>query len=88
MSKTIELPDDVYTQLEYQARLRGLTLPHIIAELVEEDEKVRMTVAIERMRLKGLLLTLSVSASPAPADFEPVAVQGKPLSEVIIEERR
>ena len=88
MSKTVELPDDVYTQLEQQASLRGLTLPQIIAELVEEDEKARMLVAIERMRLKGLLLTPSSSAPSALADFEPVEVQGKPLSEVIIEERR
>jgi hypothetical protein len=78
----------VYTQLEHQASLRGLTLPQLIAELVEEDEKARMTIAIERMRLKGLLFTPSSSVPPAPADFEPVEVQGKPLSEVIIEERR
>jgi hypothetical protein len=88
MSKTVELPDDVYTQLEHQASLRGLTLPQIIAELVYADEKTRMVVAIERMRLKGLPLTPSSSAPPAPVDFEPVAVQGKPLSEVTIEERR
>jgi len=88
MSRTIELPDDVYTQLEHQASLRGLTLSQLIAELVEEDEKARMTIAIERMRLKGLLFTPSSSVPPAPADFEPVEVQGKPLSEVIIEERR
>jgi hypothetical protein len=88
MSKTVELPDDVYTQLEHQASLRGLTLPQLIAELVEEDEKARMTIAFERMRLKGLLFTPYSSAPPASADFEPVEVQGKPLSEVIIEERR
>jgi hypothetical protein len=88
MSKTVELPDDVYTQLEHQACFRGLTLPQLIAELVEEDEKARMTIAIERMRLKGLLFPPSSSAPPAPADFEPIEVQGKPLSEVIIEERR
>lgn len=88
MGKTVELPDDVYTQLEHQARIRGLTLPQVIAELVDEDEKVRMTITLERMRLKGLLLPPSSTAPPAPADFEPVEVQGKPLSEVIIEERR
>ncbi len=88
MSKTVELPDDVYTQLEHQARLRGLTLPQIIGEFVSEDEKARMMVAIKRMRIKGLLLNPSSSALPALTDFEPVEVQGKPLSEVIIEERR
>lgn len=88
MSKTVELPDDVYTQLEHQASLRGLTLPQLITELVYEDEEARMMVAIERMQRKGLLLTPSSSAPPALTDFAPVAVRGTPLSEVIIEERR
>ena len=88
MSKTVELSDDVYTQLEYQASLRGLTPPQLIAEFVYKDDKARMTVAIERMRRKGLLLMPSSSAPPAPTNFEPVEVQGTPLSEVIIEERR
>ncbi len=88
MSKTVELPDDVYTQLEHQASLRGLTLPQVIAELVDEDEKTRMAIAVERMRQQGLLLAPSSSAPSAPADFEPVVIQGKPLSEIIIEERR
>ena len=88
MSKIVELPDEVYTQLEHQAGMRGLTLPQIIAELVDEDEKARMRVAIERMRLKGLLLSRSSSASPIPPDVEPLEVEGRPLSEVIIEERR
>lgn len=43
MSRTIEIPDEVYVQLEQQARMRGLTLPKTIAELVHEDEKARMS---------------------------------------------
>jgi hypothetical protein len=88
MSKIVELPDEVYTQLEHQAGVRGLTLPQIIAELIDEDEKARMRVALERMRLKGLLLSRSSSALPIPPDVEPVEVEGTPLSEVSIEERR
>ena len=88
MSKTIELPDEVYAQLEQWARKRGLTLPQIIATLVREDEHARITEAIERMRTKGVLLRPSSTLPPAPTDFTPLEVQGKPLSEVIIEERR
>jgi hypothetical protein len=88
MSKTIEIPDEIYAQLEQQASMRGLPLVQIITELVREDEKARVTVAIERMRTKGLLLTPSSSAQPGLTDFAPIQVQGKPLSEVIIEERR
>ena len=88
MNRTIEIPDEVYAQLEQQASRRGVTLPQIIAELVQADEQGRMAAAIERLRMKGLLLTPSNSAQPAPTDFAPLQVQGKPLSEVIIEERR
>jgi hypothetical protein len=88
MSRTIEISDEVYAQLEQQARIRGLTLPQTIAELVHADEKARMAMAIARLRTQGMLLPPSSSAQPAPTDFEPIQVQGKPLSEVIIEERR
>ena len=88
MSRTIEIPDEVYAQLEQQASRRGVTLPQIIVELVLADEQARMAAAIERLRTKGVLLTPSSSAPPTPPDFAPLQVQGKPLSEVIIEERR
>jgi len=88
MSKTIALPDEVYAQLEQRASQRGLTLPQIIAALVHEDEHARITGAIERMRTKGVLLMPSSAIPPAPIDFIPLEAQGKPLSEVIIEERR
>ena len=88
MSRTIEIPDEVYTQLEQQARMRGLTLPQTIAELVHADEQARMAMAIARLRTQGMLLPPSSSAQPAPTDVEPMQVQGKLLSEVIIEERR
>jgi hypothetical protein len=88
MSHTIEIPDEIYAQLEQQARRRGLTLPQIIAELVHEDEKARMTAAIARLQTQGLLLPPSRTAQPAPTDCKPIHVQGTPLSEVIIEERR
>jgi hypothetical protein len=88
MSRTIEIPDEVYRQLERQARMRGLTLPQTIAELVHADEKARMAMAIAHLRTQGMLLPPSSSAQPAATDVAPIQVQGKPLSEVIIEERR
>jgi hypothetical protein len=88
MSRTIEIREEVYVQLEQQARMRGLTLAETIAELVHEDEKARMSMAITRPRTQGVLLPPSGAVRPAPTDVEPMQVQGKPLSEVIIEERR
>jgi hypothetical protein len=88
MSQTTEISDEVYVLLEQQARMRGLTLPQTIAELVHEDEKAPMSIAIARLQTQGVLLPPSSSAQPAPTDVEPMQVQGTPLSEVIIEERR
>jgi len=88
MSRTIEIPEEVYVQLEQQARMRGLTLPETIAELVHADEKARISMAIARLRTQGVLLPPSGAVRPVPTDVEPMQVQGKPLSEVIIEERR
>ena len=88
MSRTIEIPDEVYAQLEQQAHRHGLTLPQIIAALVHEDEKARMTTVIARLRTQGVLLPPANSVLPAGTDFKPIQVQGTPLSEVIIEERR
>jgi predicted DNA-binding ribbon-helix-helix protein len=65
MSRTIEIPDEIYAQLEQQASRRGLTLPQIIAELAQEDEKARITAAIARLRTQGFLLPPSSSAPPA-----------------------
>ncbi len=88
MSKMIDIPDEVYARLEQQARARGLTVPQTIAQFVEEAEKARIAVAVERLRAKGILLTTAELSQPIPASFKPIQVQGKPLSEVIIEERR
>ena len=88
MSRTIEIPDEIYAQLEQQASRRGMTLPQIIAELAQEDEKARITAAIARLRTQGFLLPPSSSAQPARTDFKPIHVQGTTLSEVIIKERR
>jgi hypothetical protein len=68
--------------------LLSVEAPQIIAALVHEEEKARMTTAITRLQTQGLLLTPSSSAPPASPEVEPIQVQGKPLSEVIMEERR
>ena len=88
MSRTIEIPDEIYAQLEQQASRRGFTLPQIVAELVHEDEKTRTMAALARLQTQGVLLPPSSSVPPAPADFKPIQVRGTPLSEVIIEEWR
>lgn len=91
MTKTIELPSEVYEQLEKQARMHDLTIPQMVAQLIEEVEAAHLSAVVERMRAKGMLVTYrpdDADLLAAPEDFQPIQVQGKPLSEVIIEERR
>ncbi len=87
MSVTIDLPDEVYGRLEKQARAQGRTPVEAIAQVLEEAEAARAKAFWERLEEEGLV----AKRKPAPAvdaePFEPIRVQGKPLSEVIIEER-
>jgi hypothetical protein len=88
MGTTITLPDDLYARLEQQAATQGIAIEELIARLARDVEEARLDAAEERMRAKGLLLPRRSRPPSASAAFEPVPIQGKPLSETIIEERR
>ena len=88
MSTTIELPDEIYAQLERQAKMSGLTISQAISQMVEEAEKIRVAMAVERMRAKGILQSQTEPSASVPPILTPLQVQGQPLSEAIIEERR
>lgn len=85
---TVELPDEIYLRLESQAKARGLTIAQVITQFVETAEKVRLAAAIERLRTKGLLLVPPEPVPSVSTYLKPLSVQGQPLSEAIIEERR
>lgn len=87
MSVTIDLPDEVYERLEKQAQANGQTIPEVIARLIEEIEAAHLSAVVRQMQAEGLFAEPPVEPLPAPADFQPIRMQGKPLSEVIIEER-
>lgn len=88
MNITIDLPDEVYQRLEKKAQACGGTVAETVAQALDEAEAARARAFWERLETKGLV----AKRKPAPlADaepFQPITVQGKPLSEVIIEERR
>jgi hypothetical protein len=86
MTQTIELPIEVYERLEKQAQANGLTVAEVIARLVEEIEAAHLSAVVRQMQSEGLFAEPPV-APPAPVDFQPIQALGKPLSEVIIEER-
>lgn len=85
---TVELPDELYVRLENQAKACGVTISQVIRQYMETAEQVRNVAAIERLRMKGLLLVPVGSTPLAPTHVQLLQVQGQPLSEAIIEERR
>lgn len=85
---TVELPDEIHVRLESQAKARGVTIQQVIMQYLEAAERGRNAAAIERLRMKGLLVVPTDPAPPEPPHVKPIQVQGQPLSETIIEERR
>lgn len=88
MSTNVTLSDDTYARLEEQARAMGITVAERIAQLAQDAEDRRIMAVIERLQSEGALLPPSQPAEGASSDFAPIAVQGTPLSEIIIAERR
>jgi hypothetical protein len=88
MSTTIELPEEIYVRLESQAKARGLTITQVITQFLETAKKGRIAATIEQLRTKGLLQVPTEPVSPVSPHFTPLHVEGQPLSEAIIEERR
>lgn len=88
MSVTIDLPEEVYERLEKQAQARGTTIAEAVAQALEEAEAARINAFWERLEAKGLVAKRKPAPPTDAEPFQPIKVQGKPLSEVIIEERR
>lgn len=88
MQITVDLSNEIYEQLSRLAQSKGVSVPEIAAQLLEEAEANRRAAVIEQMRAEGLLLP----KKPLPPDYQRVYkridVQGKPVSECLIEERR
>ncbi|MGH9753281.1 MAG: ribbon-helix-helix domain-containing protein [Blastocatellia bacterium] len=88
MSITIDLPKEIYERLEKQAQARGTTVAEVIARLIEEVEAAHREAVFEQMRAEGILLPKKPAQPGGRASFEPIEVRGRPVSEILIEERR
>lgn len=88
MTITIDLPDELHQRLEKQAQLRGATVAEAIAQLLEEGETARRQAVFEQMRAEGILLPKKPAQPGARDSFQPIEVSGRPVSEILIEERR
>jgi len=88
MSITIDLPDEVYERLERQAQASGQTIPEVIARLIAEVEAAHLSAVVGQMQAEGLFAEPPAAPPSMPPDFQPIRVQGQPLSETILAERR
>lgn len=75
-------------RLENQAQKAETTVTEALSQPAQDVKKVRLAAVVKQMRAEGLFAEAPNSAPAKPIDFQPIQVQGKPLSEVIIEERR
>lgn len=64
MSATIDIPDEVYAQLEREAKARGLTVSQTIVQCLAESERARIAVNVACLNVqKGGLVDISPKQS-------------------------
>jgi len=92
MGQVLELSDDTYHQLADLAQHQQRTLEEMFRLCLAAYEEALYERAHQQMLADGVLVSM-----PAPPllpgeteedDFEPVELPGKPLSEIILEDRR
>jgi hypothetical protein len=94
MGKVLELADDVYQQLTVLAEQQHRTPEAMVRLCLLAYEQYQYHLVHQQMVAEGLLEALpplrpleAVNAAEDD-DFEPEVIPGKPLSEIILEERR
>ena len=92
MSKVLELSDNTYQQLTDLAQRQRRPVEDMLRLCLAAYEEALYERAHQRMLADGVLVSM-----PAPPllpgetddeDFEPIEIAGKPLSEIILEDRR
>jgi hypothetical protein len=93
MSQVLELSDDTYQQLTDLAQRQRRPVEEMLRLCLAAYEEALYERAHKQMLADGVLVSL-----PAPPllpgeteedeDFEPLEIAGKPLSEIILEDRR
>lgn len=97
---TLTLPDDLYTQLQSKAARKGLPLEGFIVDrlstelaLPTQERQERQTLE-EALASTGLVQTVGTDLiatyvlDPDAPRQSPIPVRGKPLSALIIEQRK
>ena len=94
MSKVLALSDDTYQQLADLAQQQQHTPDEMLRLCLLAYEQYQYHLVHQQMVAEGLLeelpllLPLEAVDEAEDDDFEPEVIPGKPLSEIILEERR
>jgi predicted transcriptional regulator len=88
MGKILKLADDTYQRLMELARRQHRTPEEIIRALLLDYENAKYRQVNQQMLAQATLTSVPTAQSMQVNDFEPESIPGKPLSEIIIEERR
>jgi predicted transcriptional regulator len=87
MSKVLELSDDTYQQLTELAVQQHRTPEEILRLCLASYETAQYQRMHEQLAAEGLLVTMPTPPALLDDDFEPEDIPGKPLSEIILEDR-
>lgn len=85
--KNLKISQQTYERLDARARARGLSIERFLEYAIQELDKSRERDFKERLRAKGLIVSFPPSNLKKPRNFKRVPVKGKPVSEIIIEDR-
>src|SRR5262249_25637108 len=93
MSKVLELSEKTYQQLATLAAYQQRPLEEMLRLCLLAYEQYRYHLVHQQMVAEGLLEALPPlhplhAGAGVTDDFEPEVLPGKPLSEIILEERR
>jgi hypothetical protein len=88
MGKVLELADDIYQRLVELARRQHRTPEEMVRVLLLDYENEKYRQVNQQKLAQGMLMSVPTAQLMQVADFEPESIPGKPLSEIIIEERR
>ncbi len=93
MGKILELSEKTYYQLSDLAKHQQLTLEEMLRLCLDAYEEAQYQRVHQQMIAEGVLVSLPVppllpGEMEEDDDFEPVEIPGKPLSEIILEDRR
>ena len=88
MQITVDLTQGTYEHLQRQAQVKGSSVAEVVEQLLEEVAANRRAAFFERLRAEGRILPKRPQESDTSSSFKPIEVSGRPVSEILIEERR